>query len=284
LELLDLRIFCDLVELQSFTGAAVKNCLTQSAVSQRIKRLDEYYGHKLFLNRKQLILSWHGKYVYDRFKDILKIHADTEEIIEKESIKDTLSIGFSENAKARYFSKDLFKEILTTHFLPELYFGPSRSIFEKVLFGSIDYGIIGNLPQATGGLATNELYKERIFLVSGNADAATHSLEGLPLIMDHRDSGLYQFLKNELAAHGKDIETLNIVGYVGTSADKIGILTSSNYCAFLPEVYISIHPQLRKIPLPFEFYRTFMEIYLKKNLSRIRPIGQLIRNLNVSED
>jgi hypothetical protein len=98
--------------------------------------------------------------------------------------------------------------------------------------------------------------------------------------MDHRDSGLYNFLKNEFAAHGKDIETLDIVGYVGTSSDKIATLSQSRYCAFLPEVYVSMHPKLSRRSLPFELCRTFMEIYLKKNRERIRPIGELIRNIN----
>jgi DNA-binding transcriptional LysR family regulator len=280
LEFLDLKIFCDLIELRSFTGAAEKNCLTQSAVSQRIKRLDEHYGCKLFLNRKQLILSWHGKYVYEKFKDILKIHLDTEAIIEKKSSRDILAIGFSENAKTRYFSRELLGKILDLQILPEIYFGLSRSIFEKVLFGSLDYGIIGNLPQATADLAAIELYSERILLVSGSAKSTDVPFEELPIIMDHRDSGLYRFLKSEFAIHGKDLETFNIVGYVGTSPDKIAILTQSKYSAFLPEVYVSMYPKLCRRSLPFELCRTFTEIYLKKNRVRISPIGEMIRNIN----
>lgn len=279
-----MRIFCDLIELQSFTGAAEKNCLTQSAISQRIKRLEEYYSHKLFLNRKQLILSWHGKYVYEKFKDILKIQADTEEIIDKISAKDVLSIGFSENAKARYFSGSFLKMILDLQVLPEIYFGLSRSIYEKVLFGNLDYGIIGNMPKTTSGLAANELFSERVMLMSWDTAPVDCPLEEIPLIMDHRDSGLYHFLKSEFTIHGKDLDALNIVGYVGTSPDKIAILTQNPYSAFLPEAYLSIYPMLRRLTLPFELCRNFTEIYLKKNRDKIRPISEMIRNIHESVD
>jgi len=74
MQILDLKLFCDLVELKSFTNAAEKNFLTQSAVSQRINRLNEYYNNALFLDKKRLILSSQGKFVYEKFKDILNIY------------------------------------------------------------------------------------------------------------------------------------------------------------------------------------------------------------------
>ena len=56
-------------------------------------------------------------------------------------------------------------------------------------------------------------------------------IESVPLILDHRDSGLYLFLKTRLMTLGIDIEQLNIKGYVGTSVDKFKILKGTNlYC------------------------------------------------------
>jgi DNA-binding transcriptional LysR family regulator len=50
LDLVALRVYCDLVETGSFTQAAERNFLSQSAVSQRIRALEASYG-QVFLER-----------------------------------------------------------------------------------------------------------------------------------------------------------------------------------------------------------------------------------------
>src|SRR2546423_1991277 len=47
MELTDLQLFCDLVETRSFTRAAERNFLSQSAVSQRIRALERQYAQVL---------------------------------------------------------------------------------------------------------------------------------------------------------------------------------------------------------------------------------------------
>jgi DNA-binding transcriptional LysR family regulator len=50
MDLVALRVYCDLVETGSFTQAAERNFLSQSAVSQRIRALEASYG-QVFLER-----------------------------------------------------------------------------------------------------------------------------------------------------------------------------------------------------------------------------------------
>jgi len=284
LELLDLKIFCDLIELRSFTKAAGKNCLTQSAVSQRINRLNEYYGNKIFLDKKQLTLSWHGKYLYEKFKDILNIYSSTEEIIEQESAKEIISIGLCENARAKYFSHDFLDKILGTNLLLEIYFGPSQGIYEKILFGTLDYGIVGSRPQKSTEIVFDKLYAEKIVLVtSGKNPIENVNIEDIPIILDHRDSGLYQFLKSELIAMNIDIEQLNIRGYFGTSIDKFLILQCGEFYSFLPEGYLRERDDVTMVQLNFDLTRSFYEIYQKKRMSKIAFLGELIRKYNKLE-
>jgi DNA-binding transcriptional LysR family regulator len=281
MELLDLKIFCDLVELKSFTEAAKKNCLTQSAVSQRINRLNQYYGNKIFLNKKQLTLSWHGKYLYEKFKDILKIYSSTEEIIEQESAKEVISIGLCENARAKYFNLDFIDNLLGNDFLSEIHFGSSQSIYEKVLFGTLDYGIVGRRPQDSGEIVFNKLYAEEIVLVTSAENPVENvHIEEIPIILDHRDSGLYQFLKSELTAMNINIEQLNIKGYFGTSIDKFIILQRGEFYSFLPEAYLRERDDLSVVHLSFDLTRPFYEIYQKKGMSKIAFLGELIRGYN----
>jgi len=281
MELLDLKIFCDLVELKSFTAAASKNCLTQSAVSQRINRLNEYYGNKLFLQKKQLHLSRNGKYLYEKFKDILRIYSYTEEIIEKETPKEIVSIGLCENARAKFFNQNLLAMLLEQPFLPELYFGLSQSIYEKVLFGVLDYGIVGSPPKKPTEIVFDKLYAENIVLATSSANPAEAvDIVRIPLILDHTDSGLYLFLKERLMTLGIDIEMLNIKGYVGTSADKSIAISGGNFYSFLPEWYLKEQQELRKVPLDFELRRDFYEIYQKKRSRKVEYLNTYIRELN----
>jgi DNA-binding transcriptional LysR family regulator len=265
MELLDLKIFCELIELKSFTEAARRNFLTQSAVSQRINRLNKYYGNKIFIDKKHL-----------------KLYSSTEEIIGQKGVKDIVSIGFSTNAKARYFNKEFVDLILHKNILPEVYFGPSQSIYEKVLFGTLDYGVVG-MPQeqVSNDLIFNELFTEKIVLATDHTNPSGHiQLEKISIILDHRDSGLYMFLKNELALHGRDIEELNIVGYVGTSDEKLSVLPNNKHYCFLPESYIKKGTNLRVVHLAFDLKRTFYEIYQKKRTAKISFISDVIKNHN----
>ena len=42
-----LKVFCDLAETGSFSLAASKNFITQSAVSQQVRSLEDRYGREL---------------------------------------------------------------------------------------------------------------------------------------------------------------------------------------------------------------------------------------------
>jgi len=281
MELLDLKIFCDLVELKSFTDAASKNFLTQSAVSQRINKLNEYYGNRLFLNKKQLILSGHGKYLYEKFKNILKIYSYTEEMLEHRNDREIVSIGMCENARSKYLNHKLMDRLLRHAFLPEIYFGPSQSIYEKVLFGTLDYGIVGSPPQRPTEIVFDELYTEKIVLATSSANPVEDvSIESIPIVLDHRDSGLYLFLKTRLVALGIDLEQLNIKGYVGTSVDKFQILKGTNLYCFMPEWYLKQGSRLSVVQFDFDLIRNFYEIYQKKKAAKIAFLSELIRKSN----
>ena len=283
MQILDLKLFCDLVELKSFTKAAENNFLSQSAVSQRINKLNEYYNNTLFLDKKRLILSSQGKFVYEYFKDILHIYSSTEGIVDKKIKPEIVSIGMCENAKIRYFDKSLRKMILGGKFLAEVFFSPSRTIYEKILFGLLDYGIIGNQPTESSGMVFNELYNEKILLVTAVKNVSNEmNLGEVPIILDHRDSGLYEFVKNRLLSFDIAIDELNIAGYVGTSADKLAVLRENEYFCFLPERYVEENPHLKMVDLGFELMRSFYEIYLKKRKDKVAFLRNFIREYNNS--
>jgi len=283
MQILDLKLFCDLVELKSFTKAAEKNFLTQSAVSQRINRLNKHYNNKLFLDKKRLIISKYGKFLYEKFKDILSIYSSVESIVDKKIDAEIISLGMCENAKIKYAHAVLLKKMMKSKVIPELFFGLSKIIYEKVLFGVLDYGIIGNRPTQSSAMVFNELYNEKVVLATAIKNAAAEvKLEEVPIIFDHRDSGLYEFIKNRLLSVDISIDELNIAGYVGTSADKLDVLRESEYWCFLPEWYVQEHSDLQMVDLGFELRRSFYEIYMKKRKDKVGFLRKYIREYNDS--
>ena len=65
-----LRIFLDLVETGSFSEAAARTSLTQSAVSQRVRKLEEELGHRLIERTRHMEPTEAGRLFYQACKDM----------------------------------------------------------------------------------------------------------------------------------------------------------------------------------------------------------------------
>src|SRR4030095_11248792 len=74
-----LKVFCDVVETKSFSVAASQNYVTQSAVSQQIRMLEQRYGRQLLeRTRGNVQLTPAGEVLYQASKDIVQRYADME--------------------------------------------------------------------------------------------------------------------------------------------------------------------------------------------------------------
>lgn len=69
-----LKIFCDLVETQSFSLAAERNFVTQSAVSQQVRNLEEKFKRRLLervRGRREVKLTNAGEVFYNECRNVL---------------------------------------------------------------------------------------------------------------------------------------------------------------------------------------------------------------------
>jgi len=67
-----LKVFCDLVESRSFSRAALRNFITQSAVSQQVKNLESRFENQLLRREGKLITTTPaGRILYERSRAIL---------------------------------------------------------------------------------------------------------------------------------------------------------------------------------------------------------------------
>src|SRR3982751_3649590 len=77
-----LKVFCDLVDLQSFSLAAERNFITQSAVSQQIKTLEDKFKRRLLervRGRREVRLTTAGEVFYRESKVVLESYAELNE-------------------------------------------------------------------------------------------------------------------------------------------------------------------------------------------------------------
>ena len=85
-----LKVFCDLVETESFTKAAQINGVTQSAVSQTISSLERIFKSLLIeRSKKQVRLSREGQVLYDYSKQILQAYDSLDSQLKE--LKDIIS-------------------------------------------------------------------------------------------------------------------------------------------------------------------------------------------------
>lgn len=79
-----LKIFCDLVEGQSFSKAAKRNHMTQSAVSQQLKGLEKVFNVQIIdRSQKNFCLTREGECLFESAKELLHLYNKMEaEVLE----------------------------------------------------------------------------------------------------------------------------------------------------------------------------------------------------------
>ena len=77
-----LKVFCDLVDTQSFSLAAERNFVTQSAVSQQIRTLEDKFQRRLLervRGRREVRLTPAGEIFYRECKTVLASYDQLQE-------------------------------------------------------------------------------------------------------------------------------------------------------------------------------------------------------------
>src|SRR5580704_8946793 len=90
MQIQSLKVFCDLVETESFTKAAQINNITQSAVSQQISTLERQFKSLLIeRSKKKFRLSREGQVLYNFSKQIMQAYDSLQSKLQE--IKDIIS-------------------------------------------------------------------------------------------------------------------------------------------------------------------------------------------------
>ena len=163
-----LRVFCDLAETGSFSLAASKNFITQSAVSQQIRGLEERYGRKLVERSKGNVrLTQAGTVLYQAGKEIVQKYREIEDSLQSlsRSVAGTVRISTVYSVGLYELSSPL-KSYLQTFPDVNIHLEYTRvnKIYEDVSHGDIDLGIVA-YPSKRPQIQLTPFREDRLVLI-----------------------------------------------------------------------------------------------------------------------
>jgi DNA-binding transcriptional LysR family regulator len=180
-----LKIFCDIVELSSFSKTAEKHLLSQSAISQQLAQLEVMHKCQLIDRKKRPIeLTKFGRLFYVAAKEILdryeqfksELNALNASTIARLNVGAIYSIGM-------HALPDYVKRFMVS--FPNVnahieYLDPER-VYELVLSGGVDIGLVA-IPKRDKRLDVYDFDQELLVL----ACSAKHPLASEDTIDIHR--------------------------------------------------------------------------------------------------
>lgn len=170
-----LKVFCDLVELASFSAAAERNGITQSAVSQQIRALEKRFEVVLIeRGKKNFSVTPEGAEFLRASRDILRIYSGLEDRLKELQnivagtlrVATVFSIGLHELPP--YVKK--FREEYPDVDL-QVEYRRSSQVYGEVIEGNVDLGLVA-YPQKRKGVVVDISWKDKLILIC----APTHPL------------------------------------------------------------------------------------------------------------
>src|SRR5215813_5578474 len=194
-----LKVFCDLVDLQSFSLAAERNFITQSAVSQQIRSLEDKYKRRLLervRGRREVRLTPAGEVFYKESRNVLASYDQLEESLRglvgriggTIKVSTIYSVGLHElPTKVREFMTKFPSAKI------DLEYSRTTRVVRDVLNGTVELGIVA-FPEPRRGLSITPMPENRLVLVcpinhkfGTRAQIKTKDLNGQDFVLFERD-------------------------------------------------------------------------------------------------
>lgn len=234
MDLWQLKIFCKVVELKSFSKAGKMVHLSQPTVSSHIKDLEDHFDCRL-IDRlsKEAVTTKAGELLYDYARKILAVGDEIEAAISEFNgkIKGKLLIGGS-TIPGGYLLPRIIGAFTAEY--PEvtmsLIVEDTEKIIDGVLSGILELGIVGAESNEKKILQEKLIEDELRLIVPANHPWSRKKvvpLESLlkePFIVREKGSGTLLSIQQSLARAGSNVENLKIIAELGsTEAVRQGI-------------------------------------------------------------
>lgn len=198
MQLESLKMFCDVVETGSFSRAAQLNHVTQSAVSQQIRALENRYEQKLLSrSARQVMPTPAGERLFRGCKEILARFQEVESEIREQSsevsgtctVSTIYSVGLHE-------LQSIQRSLLKTHPKVNMRLNYRRSdqVYDDVILGAAEIGLVA-YPQPRAGVDLLPFRDDKLAVVCApnhpfaqKAKISLSAIAGVPFIAFDREA------------------------------------------------------------------------------------------------
>jgi len=169
MQFLNLKVFCDLVETGSFSVAADRNDITQSAVSQQIKSLEQRFGVVFFeRGKKNFSITPEGTVFHAAALRMLEIyrnieadlHAVRNEVGGPLRVATVYSLGLHELPPLLKSYRASFPQVDLT-----VSYRRNHTVYDEVLSDQADLGVVA-YPRPRRGLVVEIVAQDRMVVIS----------------------------------------------------------------------------------------------------------------------
>ena len=187
-----IRTFAAVADQGSMTAAAHRLCLTQGAVSQHIRRLEDLFGYALFDRERRLRLTPAGERFMQHAKRLLTVNDEIWNDMATRPLRGTVRLGLPYDLVAVFYAPVIGR---LTDAYPDLEIevrcGSSPQLAASLADGSIDMAILEveagaqatETPTALGGRDAGETLRIEPLVWVGVPDGTAHLKRPLPLSM-----------------------------------------------------------------------------------------------------
>jgi len=299
--MLDFRVktFLCVCQTLNYTQAARLLNITQPAVSQHIRFLEDFYHVKVFhYANKKLELTPAGKILYERCKTLENDEvALNQELQQSHSNLHTLSLGVTMTV-GEYAIVAPLAAFLKLHpeINVELRFGNTQDLLSQLTAGRIQLALVeGYIPEKDYACLR---YSTEAYI--GVCSAQHKFNRGIPqdfhdllderLLLREKGSGTREILERNLAVKGLDIQNFAHTSLIENMHTIIGLLLQDCGISFLYRLAVQEELEkglLKEIPLKdFSMEHDFNFIWEKDSIytHKYQQIGQELISLNTANE
>lgn len=256
MELKHLRSFVFVAETGSFSIAATRCYVTQSAISQHIKALEEELDCQLLIRTSRTItLTEFGQELLPRAKEILKQTEDCKEHINalNNCLTGELRLGVGSFIipyirKAAYIFMERYPNVRLN-----ADFGKASHLNKHLRDRTIDLAFTMNTAYEEEGIDSQKCIPFRIYaMMRDTHPLASKKAVSYEDLMKHNivmpDMGERPFATIQ-QHYPHDISKFNVKCIVSNAAEALAVVEEMNCVTFLPKLYIRNHPTLVARPI-----------------------------------
>ncbi len=196
-----LHTFVTIVETGSFTGAARRVHLTQSAVSMQMRRLEAVLGRRLFeRSGRSVKLTVDGEAFFDHARRILGLYRQALVAFDEKPIEGEITIGLPDDYALSFLPRILsgFSRAYPSVRL-NIVCEPSRRLATHIRDGSVDVALLTEGEGVGGGIV---VHRESLVWVT-SAHHFAHEQDPVPLAVFHSGDAFRRYAIQQLEAQGR---------------------------------------------------------------------------------